>query len=343
MRERRKNGTAEDRQREMPGRWIDRDIRKGKRGASAGAEGRQREMPGRWNGRDIRKGKTGASAVTEGRHGEISGGGNSGRIIRKRMEDKKIGSGRELVKTDYHTYIFTRKEYAQAVLIYAALACTIVWLFYRRWIVLLAAVPLYPLYIKYVRKSKAEARRKQLSFDFRVALNSLTVSLRAGRSVENAFPDAARDLTNTIGENQDITKEFCWIAQQIRVSVPMEEVLLDFAGRSGVEDIENFAAVFTIAKRMGGNMAAILKSAAESIGGKIDVEREIESTLAAKKMEQKIMTAMPCGIILYMTLASPGFLDVMYSSLFGTCVMSCCLLAYAAAVWWSGKIVAIEV
>ncbi len=246
-------------------------------------------------------------------------------------------------RVDYHTYRFSRKERMQITLIYAALAAAIVWLFYRRWQVLLAAVPIYPLYIRHVRNSRAAARRRQLSYDFRTALNSLAVSLRAGRSVENAFPDAARDLKSTIGEEQDMTQEFIWISRQIRVSVPMETVLLDFAGRSGVEDIENFAAVFTTAKRMGGNMAAILRSAADSIGGKIDVEREIETALAAKKMEQKIMTAMPCMIILYMTFASPGFLDDMYTSAFGALVMTGCLLTYALAVWWSGRIVAIEV
>lgn len=246
-------------------------------------------------------------------------------------------------RTDYRTYQFTRREYAQLILLYLAGASAVAWLFYRSFAALFPAAPAFPFFLRKMRDIRAAARRKQLSYDFRTALHSLTVSLRAGRSVENAFPDAARDLVNTIGEKQDMTQEFIWISRQIRLSVPMEEALWDFAARSGVEDIENFAAVFTTAKRMGGNMAAILKSAADSIGGKIDVEREIETALAAKKMEQKIMTAMPCMIILYMTFASPGFLDDMYGSAFGVLIMTGCLLVYAAAIWWSSRIVAIEV
>ncbi len=264
---------------------------------------------------------------------------STGALQPRRKKESPPAPGRE----DYHVYHFSRKEAAQTTLTYAALAGAVVWLFYRRWFMLLPAVPLFPVYLRLVRKERAERRRKELSCDFRIALNSLAVSLRAGRSVENAFPDAARDLAGTIGEERDVTREFRWISRQIRVSVPMETALMDFAERSGVEDIENFAAVFTTAKRMGGDMAAILRSAAETIEGKIDVEREIDTTLAAKRMEQKIMTAMPCGIILYMTLASPGFLDVMYTTAFGAAVMTVCLLAYAGAVWWSASIVNIQV
>ena len=44
------------------------------------------------------------------------------------------------------------------------------------------------------------------------------------------------------------------------------------------------------------------------LGDKIDVKKEIEATLAAKKSEQMIMSLMPVGIILYLQMTSPGFL-----------------------------------
>ena len=258
---------------------------------------------------------------------------------KKGTEAGHRGSGR----IDYHSYDFSTRETFRVTAVYAVLSGVIVWLFYSRPAVLITAIPIYPFYLKLIRKQRAEARRKQIGFDFRSALNSLSVSLRAGRSVENAFIDAASELKVTIGEESCVTKEFGWIARQIRLSVPIELLLSDFAGRSGVEDIENFTAVFTAAKRMGGDMAGILRSAAESIEGRIEVEREIEMTLAAKRMEQRVMTAMPCGIIVYMRLASPGFLDLMYTSALGALVMTGCLAAYAGAVYWSARIVDIEV
>ena len=87
----------------------------------------------------------------------------------------------------------------------------------------------------------------------------------------------------------------------------------------------------------------IISRTARIISDKSDVEREIETSLAAKKYEQRIMSVMPCGIIIYMEAASPGFLDVMYTTTFGFMAMTGCLLVYAGAVYWGAKIVDIRV
>ena len=76
---------------------------------------------------------------------------------------------------------------------------------------------------------------------------------------------------------------------------------------------------------------------------KIDVKKEIEATLAAKKSEQMIMSLMPVGIILYLQMTSPGFLSVLYGNPFGIAAMSICLVIYAAAYWLGRRIVDIEV
>ena len=130
---------------------------------------------------------------------------------------------------------------------------------------------------------------------------------------------------------------------QISLSVPVERLLMDFGRRSGSEDIENFAAVFAAAKRMGGSTADIVRETAVTITSKIDVEREIETAIAAKKYEQKIMSVMPAFIILYMQLTSPDFLTVMYTSFFGRLAMTACLAVYSGALMWSAKIVDIRV
>ena len=258
----------------------------------------------------------------------------------------KRGAGkaeRQSGRPDYHVYYCTPKETAQILFVYLALAFMIGFFFYNSaWAVLFFLPPGY-LFYKYRVREKGEERRKKLLYDFREALNSLAVSLRAGYSVENAFREAAGDLSSTAGEDSDITREWRYMAGRIRLSEPVEPLLSDFAARSGVEDIENFAAVFSTAKRMGGNMGGIVRDAAESIQSRIEVEREIETALASKRFEQRIMTAMPAGIIVYMRFGSPGFLDIMYTTLAGRLIMTVCLVLYGAAVWWSRKIVTIEV
>ena len=161
--------------------------------------------------------------------------------------------------------------------------------------------------------------------------------------MENAFLEAERDLRDVIGADADMTLEMHRINARIRISVPAETVLSDFAVRSGSEEIGNFASVFCAARKLGGNMSEVTMETAERIGERMDVEREIETSVAAKKYEQRIMSIMPGVILLYMQLTSPGFLDVLYTTAFGAVVMTACLLVYAVSLFWGRKIVEIHV
>lgn len=90
-------------------------------------------------------------------------------------------------------------------------------------------------------------------------------------------------------------------------------------------------------------MDQVIQKVSRMLGDKIDVKKEIEATLAAKKSEQFLMSLMPAGIILYMRLTSPGFLDILYGNPFGIFAMTLCLVIYGAAYWMGRKIVDIEV
>ena len=55
------------------------------------------------------------------------------------------------------------------------------------------------------------------------------------------------------------------------------------------------------------------------------------------------MSVVPCMILIYVQMVSPGFLDVMYHNPAGIVIMSVCLLVYFLAWLWGRKIVSIEV
>ena len=90
-------------------------------------------------------------------------------------------------------------------------------------------------------------------------------------------------------------------------------------------------------------MLAIIKDTAAQIGDKIDVKREIETILAAKQYEFRVMSAVPYVIIGYMTLSFPEFMGTLYGNLAGTGVMTVCLLIYVGAYYLGLKIIRIEV
>ena len=126
-------------------------------------------------------------------------------------------------------------------------------------------------------------------------------------------------------------------------NVVLERLLYDFGCRSHVPDILQFADVFLIAKRGGGNMTEIIAGTADMIEQKTAVDKEIQVLLSAKKMEQKIMNMIPFLIIFYISLTSKGFFDVLYHNAVGIVVMTICLAVYLAAFMLSRKLVEIEV
>ncbi|MCF0134428.1 MAG: type II secretion system F family protein [Blautia sp.] len=247
------------------------------------------------------------------------------------------------MKTDYSEYHFTVKEYLKYGVLGVALCGMINYLFYQRMWLMFLSLPVIWLVYRWKKKELISARKRRLNYQFRDALNAMSVAVQAGYSVENAVKACVRDLSMLYEKDEDILVEFRYIESQLQLSVQVEELFLDFGERSGIEDIRNFAAVFQTAKRTGGDMNHIIRKVSEMLSEKIDVKKEIEATLAAKKGEQLIMSVMPAGIILYLKFTSPGLLDVMYESTVGVIAMTVCLVIYAIAYYLGIKIVDIEV
>ena len=237
----------------------------------------------------------------------------------------------------------TKREWLWIAAKATGITAVTAWLYYRS---LWAVILLFPLWIWHWRLMvREEYRKKESDFaqQFKEAILTLSSSLNTGYSVENAFRETQKEMRLIYPEKARISKELQIIVRQLRLQVTVEQVLEEFAGRVELEDLRSFASVFISAKRSGGDMLAIIKDTAGQISDKIDVKKEIEATLAAKKSEQMIMSLMPAGIILYLQLASPGFLDILYGNPFGICAMTVCLAVYGAAYWMGKRIVEIEV
>lgn len=247
------------------------------------------------------------------------------------------------MKQNYDVYHFTKKEVFLYLTQSLFLCGMINYLFYQNVWMFLVMAPVPFLFMKWKKRELIRERRKKLNYQFKDALNALSVAVQAGYSIENAVSACTRDLERLYEKNEDILKEFHYIESQQSVSVPVEELFIDLGERSRVEDIENFASVFYTAKRTGGDLEGIIQKVTRMLGDKIDVKKEIEATLAAKKSEQFIMSMMPAGIILYLQVTSPGFLSVLYGNPFGVCAMTVCMAIYGAAYWMGRKIVDIEV
>ena len=217
------------------------------------------------------------------------------------------------------------------------------WLFYKSVWALLAVVPLFPFYYRFRGKMEEKNQKSRLQYEFKEMITATAAALDTGYSMENALREAQKSTASLLGEKAGIVHSLSVINRRIALHEPVEKVLMDFADASEIEDISNFASIFAYAKRSGGNYAAIMKNTASTIQDKIDVAREIETVLAEKKMEARIMDVVPLGMIFYLDMTSPDFLAALYGNVTGVAVMTVCLLVYLFGVFLGEKLLDIKV
>ena len=129
-------------------------------------------------------------------------------------------------------------------------------------------------------------------------------------------------------------REYTYMIHQLNMNVPLEQIWKEFADRVGQEDVSNFVSVFVAAKRAGGDSIEMIRNAVKQICEKIEVKREIEMTMSAKKLEFQVMSVVPFGIIFYMRIAFPDFVEVLYRNFLGIFVMTVCLAVYVGHFIW---------
>lgn len=244
---------------------------------------------------------------------------------------------------DYAEYHFGIKEKILYFLEGIVLTAMIGYFFYRSWIAFLCLSPVILLFLREKKKELTKKRGQELNVQFKDLLLSVSANLKAGYSVENAFRESYRDIEMLYGEDSPICREVRHIIAGLENNVVLEKMLYSLGQRSHQPDVMQFADVFMIAKRSGGNMTDILAKTAAVIEQKIETDKEIQLMISAKKMEQKIMNAVPFLIILYVGTTSKGFFDVLYHNLIGVIIMTVCLGFYGAAYLLSKRIVEIEV
>lgn len=236
-----------------------------------------------------------------------------------------------LMRQVYHNYGWKKGEMLKAVVFCMGVTGLFAYFFYRS---ILALIPLSAIGLAafgLIRKRKMEKAREELAAEFRECILAVATSLQAGYSVENAFLECRLDMALMYGEEAPICQELKLIKKGLHINISLEDLLVDMARRSCCEDIAQFAQIFALAKRNGGNMAEIIRNSANQIGRQIELRQEIQMLLGGKKMELAIMKIMPFGILLYIDVGNPGYFDFLYHNFIGIAVMTGCLGLYLGA------------
>lgn len=216
-------------------------------------------------------------------------------------------------------------------------------LFFDSWVATGLVSPIIFPWVLMQKKNAKEKRCRQIGMQFKDAIFSVLTSLKAGFSIENAFLEARQDMELLYGKSSDISGYLERISKGLKNSVPLEKLIYAMGKETENTDIQDFAQVFAVAKKSGGNMTDIIERTTLVISKKMNVEKEIEVLVSAKKLEARIMNLVPFFIIFYISVTSPGFFDSLYHNVFGIVLMTVCMVVYCISYVLSERIVNISV
>ena len=218
------------------------------------------------------------------------------------------------------------------------------YLFYKSVVIsLLFAALAYPARRSYCRYLVAK-RRRELSYQFRDLLYSLSASFATGRQMQEALEEAEESLRLIYHEGDSICIELSYMVKRMRESKESEEELLwDFASRSHIAEIQSFVDIYSICRKTGGNMERVVMKTVNVLLDKIDIQREIHMLTAQKRIEAYLLTAIPFVVILFLQTVSPNYLSVMYETIAGRSLMSLALGGILCSYLWSMKLTQIEI
>lgn len=202
------------------------------------------------------------------------------------------------------------------------------WLFFDFAVISVLLLLYVPVALMQRKKELLRRKKWELNLAFKDALVCLENSLAVGYSPESSVRESVRSLEQLHGRDHEICREFRVMVKQMDLGTGMEEVFLDFGKRSDVEDIKQLADIFAVVKRTGGNLAQVLRQTGSVLQDKIELKRELRTTIAAKQMEFQIMCAVPYGILLYLKLCAPAMSSALYHNTFGILFMWGVLGAY---------------
>lgn len=252
--------------------------------------------------------------------------------------------GRDVGKyTDYDVYRMDVKERSKvfALVITAGVLCG--YLYFRSLfacalfgILSLGVIPMY-------KKLKSDERKRKLRAEFRDFLYSISSSVNAGRSLEEAMEEAVGPVSLIHGD------KCCMVSELERMNLIIREtnsgaepLLRDLALRSHLDEISEFVDVCATCRKTGGDMNTLILKASDIITQHIELEREKEVVLSEKKLESRILALMPPAVILLINISSSDYLAMMYMTTTGRLIMAASLISTIGSFLWSFKLISFD-
>jgi len=198
-------------------------------------------------------------------------------------------------------------------------------------VLLAAAVPL--LWIQYLINRRQKLFHDQLPD----TLTLIASSLKAGYSFQQA-------INVVVSETMPpVSTEFKKVSTEARLGLPLDDALDNMADRVGSENFKWAVMAINVQREIGGNLAEILETVAETIRDRERVARQIKALTAEGRLSAIILFVMPFVMALFLSVTNPTYLSLLYTTNMGLLMLITVTVLMIVGGIWLKKVVSIEV
>ena len=182
----------------------------------------------------------------------------------------------------------------------------------------------------------AKRRKKKFVAILPDMLQLLSGTLRAGYSIAQAFEAISTEVSEPMG------KELRRAVTEARLGRPMEEALEGIARRMASDDFEWAVMAIRIQREVGGNLAELLMTVADTMTQRERLRRDVASLTAEGKISAMVLGFLPPGLSVAMYVMNPDYIKKLFSGT-GLYLLAAAVVAMLIGFVWMKKTITIEV
>jgi tight adherence protein B len=187
----------------------------------------------------------------------------------------------------------------------------LVWLATDNPVIAAAAAAVVILIPKFAVNFLRKRRFKQFETQLPDALLMVSGALRAGASLTVAMEGMVKE------QRPPLAQEFSLMLREQRLGVDFDTALRNMEKRLPLPDFIMVVAGMRISREVGGNLADILETLADTLRRKQQMEGKIAALTAQGKMQGLVMTGLPLFLMLILTQMEPEAMAPLYHTWYG--------------------------
>ena len=182
-------------------------------------------------------------------------------------------------------------------------------------------------------------RKRLLSFETQLpdTLTLLASSLRAGFSLMQGLESVAQETA------EPMRKELQRVFTEVRLGRPIEDALGDAAERMDSNDLKWTVMAIRIQREVGGNLAVLLDTVADTMVKRERVRRELRALTAEGRLSAVVLSLTTPVLALAIYLIQPDYLKPLTHDFFGIMGLIVAGILTVVGWFWLRRIVDIEV